>query len=82
MKIMGLLSALLMLGLSACSSKVVTYDAAGNLIGSCKATKGLLSTAHASCHGSGDALGVNYHKMDEKTGLMPALPKHSQITLR
>lgn len=81
MKGMCFLSLLFLLGLSACSSKVVTYDAAGTLIGSCKATRGLLSTASASCHGSGDALGMNYHKIDEKTGLMPTLPKHTQIAL-
>jgi len=60
---------------------VVTYDATGQVIGSCKATRGLLSVAGAHCSGSGDAIGVNYNTVNSKTGLLPVPPSHSQINL-
>ncbi|MFV5525842.1 hypothetical protein VXQ23_14450 [Acinetobacter variabilis] len=67
--------------LTGCSSMVVTYDAAGQVIGSCKATRGLFSTASAVCGGSGNAIGVNYNTVNEKTGLLPVPPSQTQIKL-
>ena len=69
MNLIKIFSILAISGLAACSSKVVTYDATGKIIGSCMATRGLLSTASAHCSGSGDALGVNYNTPDANTGL-------------
>lgn len=80
-KLIKLLIISSMLGLAACSSMVVTYDATGQVIGSCKATRGLLSTAGAHCSGSGDAIGVNYNTVNSKTGLLAVPPSHSQINL-
>ncbi|ATO20053.1 hypothetical protein BS636_10490 [Acinetobacter sp. LoGeW2-3] len=68
--------------MTGCSSMVVTYDAAGQVIGSCKATRGLLSTASAHCGGSGDAIGVNYNAVNTKTGLLPVPPSKNQINLK
>lgn len=65
-----------------CSSHVVTYDASGKVIGSCKATRGLLSTASASCSGSGNATGVDYNKLDHSSGLLPELPANSAISFK
>ena len=74
------LSALVLM--SGCSSMVITYDATGQVLGSCKATRGLLSLASAHCGGSGNALGVNYNTVDAKTGLLPVLPSQNQINLK
>ena len=67
--------------LTGCSSMVVTYDATGQVIGSCKATRGLLSIASAHCNGSGNAMGVDYTKADA-SGSLPVPPSHTQITLQ
>lgn len=77
-KLFSLSTIVLMTG---CSSMVVTYDALGQVIGSCKATRGLLSTASAHCNGSGNAIGVNYNTVDAKTGLLPVPPSQNQIHL-
>ena len=77
-KLFSLSTIVLMTG---CSSMVVTYDASGHVIGSCKATRGLLSGASAHCNGSGNAIGVNYNTVDAKTGLLPVPPSQNQIHL-
>lgn len=82
MNLIKIFTILAISGLAACSSKVVTYDATGKIIGSCKATRGLLSTASAHCSGSGDALGVNYNTPDANTGLLPTPPSQNQINLK
>ncbi|WP_180005253.1 MULTISPECIES: hypothetical protein [unclassified Acinetobacter] len=81
MKIIKFLVVGAVLLITGCSSKVVTYDATGQVIGSCKATRGLLSTASAHCGGSGNAIGVNYNTVDAKTGLLPVPPSQNQIIL-
>ncbi|MGE8685276.1 MULTISPECIES: hypothetical protein [unclassified Acinetobacter] len=81
MKIIKFLVVGAVLLITGCSSKVVTYDATGQVIGSCKATRGLLSTASAHCGGSGNAIGVNYNTVDAKTGLLPVPPSQNQINL-
>lgn len=68
--------------LTACSSVVVTYDAQGKVIGSCKATRGLLSTASASCSGSGNSMGVNYNEVNSSSGLLPEPPASSAINIQ
>ena len=82
MNLLKIFSILAISGLAACSSKVVTYDATGKIIGSCMATRGLLSTASAHCSGSGDALGVNYNTPDANIGLLPTPPSQNQINLK
>lgn len=67
--------------ITGCSAKVVTYDAMGNVIGSCKATSGFLLGARAVCHGSANSEGVDYSKIDPESGLLPGLPKSSKIIL-
>ena len=67
--------------MTGCSSMVITYDASGQVIGSCKATRGLLSMASAHCGGSGNAIGVNYNMVNAKTGLLPVPPSQNQIHL-
>ena len=81
MNFIKFLSVLGVVVLTGCSSMVVTYDATGQVIGSCKATRGLLSTASAHCSGSGDAIGVNYSTTDA-SGNLPLLPSNTQITLQ
>lgn len=82
MNLIKIFSILAISGLAACSSKVVTYDATGKIIGSCMATRGLLSTASAHCSGSGDALGVNYNTPNAATVLLPTPPIQNQINLK
>lgn len=82
MNFIKLLSLAAMVLMTGCSSMVITYDATGQVIGSCKATRGLLSTASAHCGGSSNAMGVNYNSVDAKTGLLPALPSQNQINLK
>lgn len=68
--------------LSACSSMTVTYDAAGNVLGSCKATRGLLSTASAHCSGHGNGPSVDYSAVDQETGRLPTPPQITSISIR
>ena len=81
MELIKLWSFSVLLGVAGCSSTVVTYDPTGNIIGSCKATRGLLSTASASCGGSGNGLGIDYNRVDNDTGLLPTPPVHQKIDL-
>lgn len=62
-----------------CSSKVVSYDGAGNMLGSCTATRGLLTKAGADCQGQ--SLGHGYEKINPVTGYLPVLPENTQIHL-
>lgn len=80
MSLIKVLSACAVIGLTGCSSIVITYDATGKVIGSCKATRGLLSTAGAHCSGSGNATGIDYSKTDA-AGTLPTPPVHTQIIL-
>lgn len=82
MKLVKLLVLSSVITLTACSSLVVTYDAKGKVIGSCKATRGLLSTASASCTGSGNSDGVDYNKVDRSSGLLPVPPAASAILIQ
>lgn len=81
MKLKFLFSMCAILFMTGCSSKVVTYDAKGQIIGSCKATRGLLSTASAQCYGSANAFGVDYNQLDG-SGLLPLPPSSTQISLK
>ncbi|AYO54985.1 hypothetical protein [Acinetobacter wuhouensis] len=71
----------LLLLLSGCSAKVMTYDVAGNVIGSCKATQGFIFGAKAECYGHGNSAGVDYRQVNIKTGLLPTPPVNTQIQL-
>ena len=48
-----------MLGLSGCSTKVMTYDVTGNMIGWYKAIQGLCFGARAVCYGNSNYQGIN-----------------------
>ncbi|WP_313035292.1 hypothetical protein [Acinetobacter sp.] len=67
--------------ITGCSAKVVTYDATGQVIGSCKATSGFILGARAICYGGANSEGVDYSKVDQKSGLLPQPPKSSKIIL-
>lgn len=67
--------------LSGCSAKVITYDVAGNVIGSCEATQGFIIGAKAECLGHGNSTGIDYRQANIKTGLLPTPPVHTQIQL-
>jgi len=67
--------------ITGCSSKVVTYDATGQVIGSCKATSGFILGARAICYGGANSEGVDYSKIDQQSGLLPLPPKSSKIIL-
>ncbi|NNH37451.1 hypothetical protein HLH11_02060 [Acinetobacter sp. ANC 4280] len=67
--------------ITGCSSKVVTYDATGQVIGSCKATSGFILGARAICYGGANSEGVDYSKIDQHSGLLPLPPKSSKIIL-
>lgn len=82
MKLIKLFSIVSLVALAGCSSKVTTYDTAGNLIGSCVATQGFILGAKAVCYGGANLQGVDYSKIDEHTGLLPSVPKSNQITLQ
>ncbi|MDM1757052.1 MULTISPECIES: hypothetical protein [Acinetobacter] len=71
----------LLVFLSGCSAKVITYDAAGNAIGACKATQGFIFGAKAVCYGHGNAKGIDYRQVNIKTGLLPIPPASTQIQL-
>ncbi|MFD1439633.1 hypothetical protein [Acinetobacter terrae] len=77
-KFLGMGTVLLITG---CSSKVVTYDATGQVIGSCKATSGFILGARAICYGGANSEGVDYSKIDQQSGLLPLPPKSSKIIL-
>lgn len=77
-KFLGMGTVLLIMG---CSSKVVTYDATGQVIGSCKATSGFILGARAICYGGANSEGVDYSKIDQQSGLLPLPPKSSKIIL-
>lgn len=68
--------------LTGCSSFVVTYDASGKVIGSCKATRGIFSLATASCSGNGNNTGVDYNKPEQVSGLLPEPPASSAISFK
>lgn len=67
--------------ITGCSAKVVTYDAMGKVIGSCKATSGFILGARAICYGGANSEGVDYSKIDQQSGLLPLPPKSSKIML-
>ncbi|AWL28872.1 hypothetical protein DJ533_09975 [Acinetobacter defluvii] len=71
----------LLVFLSGCSAKVITYDAAGNAIGSCKATQGFIIGAKAVCYGHGNSKDIDYRQVNIKTGLLPMPPVNTQIQL-
>lgn len=82
MKLYKILSLGIFTIFSGCSSVAVTYDAAGQVIGSCKATRGLLSTATAICHGNSNEQGVDYNVVDKNTGLLQIPPSSSSISIQ
>ncbi|MBF4520783.1 MULTISPECIES: hypothetical protein [Acinetobacter] len=82
MKLIKLISIASLVALAGCSSKVVTYDTAGQVIGSCVATQGFILGAKAVCYGGANLQGINYSKVDERTGLLPAVPTNTQISLQ
>lgn len=45
------------LALTGCASKVITYDANGQIIGSCESKSGFFLGAHASCTGTANQEG-------------------------
>ena len=51
LKTMTLLLSVSILMLSACSAKVTTYDANGQITGMCKAERGFMNNASAGCSG-------------------------------
>ena len=81
MKLIKFLGMGTVLLITACSSKVVTYDATGQVIGSCKATSGFILGARAICYGGANSEGVDYSKIDQQSGLLPLPPKSSKIIL-
>lgn len=82
MKLFKILSVGAVIILSGCSSIAVTYDASGRVLGSCKATRGLLSTATATCHGHGNGVQVDYNAVNSATGLLETPPDASSISIR
>lgn len=82
MKLIKLFYIASLIALAGCSSKVVTYDTAGQVIGSCVATQGFILGAKAVCYGGANIQGINYSKVDERTGLLPTIPNNSQISLQ
>lgn len=82
MKLFTILSMGLVVGLTGCSSMTISYDASGQVIGSCKATHGFLSLASASCTGHSNGTSVNYNEIDKSTGLLPILPQSNSISIR
>ncbi|MFC6167899.1 hypothetical protein [Acinetobacter terrestris] len=67
--------------ITGCSAKVVTYDATGQVIGSCKATSSFILGARAICYGGANSEGVDYSKINQQSGLLPLPPKSAKIML-
>ena len=81
MKLINFLGMGTVLLITGCSSKVVTYDATGQVIGSCKATSTLILGARAICYGGANSEGVDYSKINQQSGLLPLPPKSAKIIL-